>query len=473
MAKRQALTVDARALRFLLAIAIAIDPPHRRPYTHCNMTTRQSIASRVWPVLLGLSLAGCASSTPTATAPAAPAQVASSSRSSDSAVATGATPTAGAAEAEKELDKLAPPTIVAAKADDSSFTVNAMIGQINGRPIYASTVLEPLEGQIRAWGSTLSPRDFRLATNKLIGDRLYQIVFDQLFLGEAERNLSEQERFGLKVNLRMNREELVRRWGAGSAPQADEEMRRRTGKGLDETLNNIKQTILIRKYQDDVIMPRITVSRRDVERFYYDPVNYEKFNPKPGRKIRIIRVATGTQAGEIDRQLGEGKPFAEVAAARFNQYNRETGGLMTITDDKEKTIDFIQGDKVFGLEPLNEALVKLKAGQTSPRITTGAGRDELHWWLHVEQVNEGKQLSIREAQLQIEQQIRGKQYQMLEQRYRRKLFEDAGYNLESRADNPLAEMGRALVEVAVNVYGPAAAPATPSEPPPVPKPATP
>lgn len=435
------------------------------------MTNRHLIASAAWLAVLALGIAGCASSNETAAVRSA---ASASPGSASSAAATGAAQPAGATEAEKELDKLKTPTIVAAKTDESSYTVNAMIGQINGRPIYASTVLEPLEGQIRAWGSTLSPRDFRSATNKLIGDRLYQIVFDQLFLGEAERNLSEEERFGLKVNLRMNREELVRRWGAGSAPQADEEMRKKTGKGLEETLNTIKQTILIRKYQDDVIMPRITVSRRDVERFYYDPVNYEKFNPKPGRKIRIIRVATGAQASDIDRQLSEGKPFTEVAAARFNQYNREGGGLMTITDEKEKTIDFIQGDKVFGIEPLNEALVKLKAGQTSPRITTGTGKDELHWWLHVEQVNEGKQLSMRDAQLLIEQQIRGKQYQILEQRYRKKLFEDAGYSLESRVDNPLAEMGRALVEVAVNVYGPATQePTTSPAPAPAPAPATP
>ncbi len=415
------------------------------------MTTRPLPAPGCWLAAIAISLAGCASST---SQPNSSAQTPPVARSAASTVGTAADKEASGT-AEKELDKLTPPTIVSSAGGDTTYTVNAMIGQINGRPIYASTVLEPLEGQLRAWGSTLSARDFRMATTKLIGDRLYQIVFDQLFLGEAERHLTEQERFGLKVNLRMNREELVRRWGAGSAPQADEEMRKKTGKGMEDTLNTIKQTILIRKYQDDVIMPRITVSRRDVERFYYDPENYAKFNPKPGRKIRIIRVTTGAQASEIERQLAQGKPFAEVATARFNQYNREGGGLMTTKDEKDKVIEFIQGDKVFGIEPLNEAVLKLKAGQASPRVTTGTGKDELHWWLFVEEMSEGKQISMREAQLTIEQQIRGKQYQMLEQQYRKKLFEDAGYNLDATTDNPLATMGRALVEIAVHVYGPA------------------
>ena len=416
----------------------------------------RSLLSR-WSLVAGLlgSLVGCASSTSTTTAEGLP-------RSTGTAQATAAEETAPAVspEAEKELDKLKTPTIVATKPGDLTFTVNAMIGQVNGRPLYASTVLEPLAGQLRAWGSTLSARDFRTATNKLVGERLYQIVFDTLFLGEAERHLTENERFGLKVNLRMNREELVRRYGNGSEPQADEEMRKKTGKGLNETLDNVKQSILIRKYQDDVIMPKITVSRRDVERFYYDPKNYEKFNPKPGRKIRMIRVATAPQASEIDRLLAAGKPFAEVAKERFNQNNRDGGGLMVTKDAKDNTIEFIQGDKVFGIEPLNTAVLALKAGQHSPRIVTGSGATETYWWVFVEEINEGKHVPIREAQLQIEQQIRGMQYLMLEQRYRKKLFEDAGYNLEATTNNPMAEMGQALVEIAVNVYGPTAKPGT-------------
>ena len=422
-----------------------------------------------WSLLAGLlgSLVGCGSSpTSTTRADVLP-------RSTQSAQATAAeepTPAAPATSpaAEKELDKLKPPTIVATKQSDLTFTVNAMIGQVNGRPLYASTVLEPLAGQLRAWNTTLSPRDFRTATNKMVGDRLYQIVFDTLFLGEAERHLTENERFGLKVNLRMNREELVRRYGNGSEPQADEEMRKKTGKGLEETLTNVKQSILIRKYQEDVIMPKITVSRRDVERFYYDAKNFEKFNPKPGRKIRMIRVTTAPQATEIDRLLTEGKPFEEVARQRFNLNNREGGGLMVTKDAKENTIEFIQGDKVFGIEPLNAAMLALKAGERSPRIVTGTGATETYWWVFVEAINEGKHIPLREAQLQIEQQIRGMQYLMLEQRYRKKLFEDAGYKLEATANNPMAEMAQALVEIAVNVYGPAAKPAATPAPTPTP-----
>jgi len=358
-------------------------------------------------------------------------------------------------EAKKEFDKLQPPTIVATAApkDGNTITVNAMIGQINGRAIYASTVLEPLEGQLRAWAGTLPQREFRGAAAKLVGERLYQIVFDTLFLGEAERHLSEEERFGLKVNLRMNREELVRRYGAGSEPRADEEMKKKTSKGLEETLNNIRQSMLIRKYQDDVILPKITVSRRDVERFYFDAANYDKYNPKPGRKIRQMRTDGEVAAGEIDKQLAAGKSFAEVAATRFNQFNRDSGGLMVLKDAKDKEIEFIEGEKVFGPAPLNDALLKLAAGQHSPRIAVTTSGKDTYYWLFVEALSEGKRVPLREAQLQIEQQIRGVQYVMLEQRYRKKLFEDAGYSVDLSASNPLAEMNRALVEIALNIYG--------------------
>ncbi len=405
--------------------------------------------------LVGLAVAGCASSP----APGQPRGSTATTQATSAAdpTRTDALPADAAATATPPAT---PPATPAPAAPVDAFTINAMIGQINGKPLYASTVLAPLEGQLRAWSSTLSPRDFRMATTRLVGNRLYQIVFDTLFLGEAQRQLTEQERFGLKINLRMNRQELVRRYGAGSEPLADEEMRKKTGKGLEETLDGIRQAILIRKYQNDVIMPKITVSRRDVERYYNEPANYEKYNPKPGRKIRIIRVGTNAQASDVERQLAEGKAFAEVAAVRFNQFNREGGGLMTIKDAKENTIEFVQGDKVFGIEPLNEALLKLKAGQASPRITTGTGRDELHWWVFVEAISEGKHIPLREAQLQIEQQIRGMQYLMLEQRYRKKLFEDAGFDIDLSSENPLGntDMNKALVEIAITVYGPQAKP---------------
>ena len=52
----------------------------------------------------------------------------------------------------------------------------------------------------------------------------------------------------------------------------------------------------------------------------------------------------------------------------------------------------------------------------------------------------------------IEQQIRGMQYMVLSKRYQNKLFTEAGYS-DPKSDNPLSQMNKALVEIALNLYG--------------------
>ena len=336
-----------------------------------------------------------------------------------------------------------------------------MIGQVNGRPLYASEVLQPLEGQFRAIAARTTKAEFRAVVDKVIGDRLFEILFNILYLGEAERNLTEQERFSVKIVLRLNREELVRKHGSGSEARADEELKRKTGKNMEETLEGIRQRMLVEKYQNDIIFPKISVSRRDVERFYNEPANYDKFNPKPGRKIRVIRVARregDNQASlqakveRIEKALAEGKPFAEVAADQANLFNREGGGKFTLTEG-EKTTDVIQGTKLFGPEPVNEAIARLGAGQRSERITVGAGENVNHWWIYIEEIITGKSRSLQDAQLEIEQILKAQQYLIIETRYRKKLFDDAGYNVDpANLNDPMNLMRRSLVDIAMNMH---------------------
>ena len=66
------------------------------------------------------------------------------------------------------------------------YTVDAMVGQVNGKPIYASTVFESIFEQLAALGRSLPRAEFRQRAGQLIEARLGQIVTDALILGEAE-----------------------------------------------------------------------------------------------------------------------------------------------------------------------------------------------------------------------------------------------------------------------------------------------
>lgn len=338
----------------------------------------------------------------------------------------------------REIDNLPKPTIVSnvkeVKQEGRTVTVNAMIGQVNGRPVFASDVLEPLDAQLAALGSTQPRKTFYQMSQKLIADRLYQIVFDSLFLGEAQRKFSEQEIFRVNIIMKLNREELIRKWGAGSEAKAQKTIVERTGKTIEETLQSVRHRLLIRKYQDETLFPRISVSRRDIERYYQD--HFDEFNPKPGRTLRLMRVLKKSDADKLDARLAKKETFAKVARSSLNKYQASKGGLMS-----ESAV----GDKVFGFDELNKAMLKLKEGEHSGRLTIKNGGGESYWWLFIEKIEQGEAKTLRDVQLKIEQQLKSGQYLLLEKRYRRKLFENGSYN-------PLEEMGRALVEIAISKY---------------------
>ncbi|MCE9591100.1 MAG: peptidyl-prolyl cis-trans isomerase [Planctomycetes bacterium] len=337
----------------------------------------------------------------------------------------------GDAEVERDLNSMRRPTITAApNVPEGSYVVDAMVGQVNGRAIYADSALEPIARQLAALGNTQTRSVFRDRARMLILSRIDQIVADALILGEAERDLNQMEQEGLRNILREQREEFLRQFGQGSVAVADETLMEREGRTLDQRMTAEREKILIQRYLRQKLLPKINVTRKDVERYYRD--NAKKYNPEPGRTIRIIRVSSTAAADRVDKHLAEGKPFTEVASMRDNTYQREQGGLMASN---------IVGDNPFGPEPLNVALKTLSAGQHSQRIKIGSD----YWWLLLESVETGKQQTLTQAQLEIEDILRRQRFQVLSARYRQRLFAEGTYN-------PIEQMADALLQVALTRY---------------------
>lgn len=347
---------------------------------------------------------------------------------------------------QQTIDKLPRPHVTSAisAADEGAFTVNAMIGQVNGRPLYASQVLEPLEAQLIAMAAQFRGSRYKQAATNVIFGRLRQIVFDSLFLGEAERNLTDQQRFSLDIMMRLNREELVRKHGGGSETLAEESLQKKTGRSLSETLESIRQTILIRRYQEEHIFPKISVSRREIEKFYRDHFD-ERYRGRDERELRLIRVSDEDDAEEIQALLDDPDVrFEDAARATANKYRRLQGGKMG---------ELAEGAKPFGFDELNAALAKLKEGQRSDRIEVEAAGQTSYWWVYVEKMHSSDAKPLRDVQLAIEREIKSLRYQMLLDTISQRMFDDAGYGADPRTTaNPLLDMTAALVEIAVNRY---------------------
>lgn len=308
------------------------------------------------------------------------------------------------------------------------FTIDAMVGQVNGQALYASQVLEPLAPLLIKDSERMDADVFRVATEKNISKRVEQIVFDALLLGEAERDLSSAERTGVRLTLKQQRSELIRKHGRGSPSVADQTLLEKTGKNLEKTLLEIRQKMIIGRYVQKTIMPKINVSRKDIERYYRS--HPEEFNPPTKRVLRLIRVLNEEEAAKVDVQLEDGKKFAEIAADPINRYNASKGGLMEA-----------EGDDVFRQEALNQALVKLKEGERSPRLKIDSNVGPSFWWVYLESV-QTKSISLADAQLPIERRMRLQRYQKLSLEYRKQVFRDGSHNSTK-------EMTRALVEIAM------------------------
>ncbi|MEX1017302.1 MAG: peptidylprolyl isomerase [Phycisphaeraceae bacterium] len=306
-------------------------------------------------------------------------------------------------------------------AERDAYTMDGMIGQVNGRPIYARTVFEPIADQLRAIARQTSRAQFRNEAARLIAAQLDQIVTDALVLGAAERDLSEQERLGLRQMIQQRREELMRQHGQGSLALAEATLRRETGMGLDATLENFRQEVLIQRYLRRQLFPRINVTRRDIRRYYYD--NLEQFNPQGQRVVELIRVRERAEADRIAAELEAGTEFARVA-------------------EDVRRLD-APGEAPLAHTSLNEVMAELAAGEHAGPVEAG----EAFWFIRVAELDDAEQRSLRDAQLEIENRLRNQQFRLLSEQYRRDLFAEGSYN-------PIDQMTASLLEIAMSRYAP-------------------
>ena len=322
-----------------------------------------------------------------------------------------------------------------AVSEAPSYSVNAMVGQVDGKPIYADEVLNPMSSFLEERGKRLPEPEFRAQTAPRIDERLKQIVITELILSDAVRDLDERQVAGVKHMVAERRAELIRTKGQGSELLAEQAIRNETKNiyGLDDYVEQYRKGLIINSYRQKHIIPEIVIPRRMIEQYYVR--HPQEFNTPAQRVIRWIRVEL-KDADKIQAMLDEGKPFAEVASTDLNRNNPENGGLFGATGITE-------GDKVFPpiLQGLNEALPSLGEGEYSKPVEV----NDFVCWVYVEKRLEARSVSLFEAQDEIRQKLTEQAFNERMKQYRLDL-------LESGRFDPIPEMRGALVEVATGRY---------------------
>jgi hypothetical protein len=208
------------------------------------------------------------------------------------------------------------------KTPDASITnsiwpVDSLIGQVNGKPLYANEFLIPREDRLRriATGSPSSPDKSYEEFRRIIYEAFDQFVNNELVISEAESTIPDEAKEGLLAWMReLQEKEIASRGGTRSEAERsiEEEF---PGMTIEDFTKRQKNEALANDLMRRRVRPRAIVSWRDIERLYMR--NYEVYNPPPMLRVGRIAVPKADQAkvDQVKALFAEGKTFEQVATA--------------------------------------------------------------------------------------------------------------------------------------------------------------
>lgn len=305
---------------------------------------------------------------------------------------------------------------------EAEVAIDRLVGQINGRPVFASDFFEPLDARLRAEARRVqigeaTPEQWLSFAKSRIGRELRGLVRDELLLAEFEASLSPQERQGLLTFVRNLRETLISE-NLGSETLANRRFSEEEGKTLEEMVKSQRNEFLIKEQLRRAVADRVYVSWRDVQMEYER--RYDEFNPSGEAVFRMIWVNADDAVAidEVETKLAAGVPFAEVAAAH-SFFKPSEGGLYAV----ELSEAGYEETPLFQQELLENTARELDEGEFAGpiRLEDDAGRSDRLVWLKLEGVVRD-QRTLAEAQLEIHDELRAARWSEENAKYLEKLI---------------------------------------------------
>lgn len=331
------------------------------------------------------------------------------------------------------------PSRRAVQAGDT-FVVDALVGQINGRPIFASEFFEPLADELRAIGlGSDTQTAFAQAAAPRIRQELSRRVEDALYLAEAEAALTPEERQGLRYWLAEIRSVTVATRG-GSRAEADRRLRATDNRTLEEEVQRQRNEGLQSKLIREKILPRIIVSKYEIEREYQR--RFEEFNPPPRTRVDrlIVRPSEADLVASINERLAAGESIIDIASELSAAGRAQVSEL-----------------GVFGVRPAElassdlvaEVLRQYADGWEELGDWTGPIETSRVSWFYVGEVQQapGRPSYDEEVQRILKSELRTRKFNEELFRFKARLRQDSIISQEQ-------EMLETLVEIAVRRYGP-------------------
>lgn len=323
--------------------------------------------------------------------------------------------------------------------------VDAKIGDVNGKPIYASTFFdvgtpsqEPLGARLAAYGRQMAPREWAAKAREEIDLRLNLYIRDELLRAEALSTLAPERKQGLFAYVNQLQQDLRRETG-GSREALKRHLEETEGISADEWTRKREQTLLVEYEIQQKILRGINISWRDIEQAYNGRF-YDHYHHPPRYQLYLVTIpASATEdRAQFEQGLAGGRPFSELAGSTLNRYKNDRGGLETreVPGDLSVTSFFPNPD-------LDAAAKALKIGETTAAVPMG----DMVAWVHLAGID--RPTGLYDAQLDIEQTLRQQRVNEALMRYLNRLRGKA--NVTS-----IPEMRARLYEIAIARYAPRA-----------------
>lgn len=293
-----------------------------------------------------------------------------------------------------------------------SVVVDRLVGQINGRPLYASEFFEPMDTRFKREAERMEAREWLQMASKDIERALYDQLRDELLLAEFQSTLRPEERIGVLAFITSIREQVVS-GNLGAESLANQRLLEREGRTLDEKIQDIADRQFIAEQLRREIGGRVNVSYREVRQYYER--NRAEFNPPPVAMLTNVRVPA-RNAERIDRitsRLAAGDDFFDIV-----NDESERGRFFAQEYEAELKDAPYEEARLFGPDPLNNAARQLSPGETTPRIDFQG----FAWWIHLDRFDQPEGKSLYEAQLEIEQKLLGERQNEELERYLTEIF---------------------------------------------------
>lgn len=315
----------------------------------------------------------------------------------------------------------APRPVLGASSGDASqiaagdeVLVDAKVGDINGRAVYASAIFDygmagisPIGAELAAEAKLRPMGEWRNFARRKIASTMGDLIREELLRAEALQQFTPEQKQGFLGWMEKLQQDFQRSRG-GSRALADRTLRETEGISIDEWRRRQEDDELVKFQLRERILGRVNVSYRDIEQRYER--EKDRFDPPPRAVFRLVQVNKAHPEDVLSFQqvLDKAASFEEAAKNKLNINQPENGGLEARDLNGKARAE----GEFFPNPALNQAARSLEVGGTVGPIelsTTMA-------WLHLD--SEGaKKVSLYDAQLTLEDEVRAQRTQRELARY--------------------------------------------------------